>query len=168
MPDNLQYCTGPTPMEIHHWIDKFIKAAELANIKINQSEITVEILSCPHKPPSNLPDNKMAVYIFLHRGQCFKVGKAGSKSQARYTSQHYGFHAPSTLAKSISADKECLGITHIADAEIGKWIKDSMDRVNILIDRVAGPEVLNFLEAFMQCALKPKYEGFISQRIKPQ
>ena len=41
------------------------------------------------------------MYAFLLDAICLKVGKAGPKTQARFTSQHYGVSAPSTLAKSI-------------------------------------------------------------------
>lgn len=150
--------------EIEQWVSKFSLAAEIAGIKTDKKQIELEILRAPHKPPSKLPSDKMAVYIFMLGDQCLKVGKAGPKSQARYTSQHYGFNAPSTLAKSLAMDKARLNIASLNDNEIGNWIKTTTDRFNILIDRELGADVLNFLEAFMQCALKPKYEGFKSQR----
>jgi hypothetical protein len=79
----------------------FVCVASLAGVGIGQKEIKIEGLSAPHNPPSKLPEEMMAVYVFYWGNQCLKVGKAGPKSKARYTSQHYGLNAPSTLAKSL-------------------------------------------------------------------
>jgi len=47
---------------------------------------------------------------------------------------------------------------------IKDWIKNNVVRIDIILDESLGIFVLNFLEAFMHCKLKPKYEGFDSQR----
>jgi hypothetical protein len=71
----------------------------------------------------------------------------------------------STLAASILADRERLGLTHIDDGSVGGWIKENVDRVNFLMDERVGVPVLTLLETFLQCRLKPRYEGFKSQGI---
>lgn len=107
----------------------------------------------------------MAVYVFSKRSDVLKVGKVGARSQARYTSQHYNpGSAMSTLAASILADREWFGLSNIDEASVGQWIKDNVDRVNFLIDERFGVSVLTLLESFLQCRLKPRYEGFKSQR----
>ena len=71
-------------------------------------DIEIEIVDrgCPHKQPSGLEKGCAAVYSFLDKnGKFLKIGKVNEKSQARHISQHYGFSAPSTLAKSICNDK---------------------------------------------------------------
>lgn len=54
--------------------------------------------------PTTLDSDKKGVYVFLIDEKiCFKVGKANSKSQARWNSHHYSVDksTPSTFAKSI-------------------------------------------------------------------
>jgi hypothetical protein len=86
-------------------IEDFSVVAELAGILLSPHDIEIEKLPAPHKPPSRLPPGKMAVYVFHSGTTCLKVGKAGPKSQARYTSQHYNpKSAMSTLAASMLAD----------------------------------------------------------------
>lgn len=107
----------------------------------------------------------MAVYIFTHGQDVLKVGKVGPKSQARYTSQHYNpGSAQSTLAASMIADAERIGLGDADQAEIGNWIRTNVDRVNILLPASLGVPVLTLLESFLQCRLRPRYEGFRSQR----
>ena len=110
-------------------------------------------------------DSKMAVYVFSKGPDVLKVGKVGAKSQARYTSQHYNLRsAMSTLAASILSDREQLGLAHVDEASIGQCIRENIDRVNFLMDKRFGISVLTLLESFLQCRLKPRYEGVKSQR----
>jgi hypothetical protein len=147
-------------------IDAFIEVAPLAGIQLLNTAITIEHLPAPHAPPSRLPMGKMAVYVFSKGADVLKVGKVGAKSQARYTSQHYiPGSAKSTLAASILADRPALGLPHVDEVAVGSWIKANVDRVNLLMDERIGVPVLTLLEAFLQCRLKPRYEGFKSQRL---
>lgn len=147
-------------------IEDFRTVARLAGVELLNGAITIEKLSAPHVPPTRLPLGKMAVYVFSKGSDVLKVGKVGAKSQARYTSQHYNAgSAMSTLAASILADRERLGLSTIDEALVGRWIKENVDRVNFLLDERLGVPVLTLLETFLQCRLKPRYEGFKSQRI---
>jgi hypothetical protein len=144
--------------------DDFLIVAKLGGIGIQPSDIGIETLTMPHKPPSNLPKGKMAVYVFFNKEYVLKVGKAGSRSQARYTSQHYNpGSAPSTLAASILKDENSVQRYGLNEENISNWIKESTDRVNFLLDADMGKWVLNLLEAFVQCRLQLRYEGFASQ-----
>ena len=152
-------------MDIHAVIADFRQAASLAGIDLSPEMITVEVNRPPHAPPGSLPAGKMAVYIFQWGNQCLKIGKVGPKSQARYTSQHYSPKScNSNLAKSILKDKNSLGLIELTEDTVGGWIKRHTDRVNILIDEAVGTPVLSLLESFLQCRLKPRFEGFESQR----
>ena len=147
-------------------IDDFRTVARLAGVELSSDAISIEHLAAPHRPPTKLPLGKMAVYVFSKGPDVLKVGKVGAKSQARYTSQHYNpGSALSTLAASILADRERLSLKDIADANVGQWIKENIDRVNFLMDASCGISVLTLLETFLQCRLKPRYEGFKSQRL---
>ncbi len=107
----------------------------------------------------------MAVYVFVWRGKCLKVGKVGPNSQARFTSQHYlPSSSNSNLAKSILGARESLGLEGVAESTVGTWIKANVDRFNFLLDTGCGVPVLILLESFLQCRLRPKFEGFESQR----
>lgn len=142
----------------------FAKVAHLAGVELPPDAIGIEKLPAPHVPPTRLPAGKMAVYVFTRGPEVLKVGKVGARSQARYTSQHYNpGSAMSTLAASIIADAVQHGLTENDAARIGLWMRESVDRVNFLIDERFGMRLLTLLEAFLQCTLKPRYEGFKSQ-----
>lgn len=142
----------------------FAVVARLAGIELPPAAVEIERLPAPHLPPTKLPHGKMAVYVFTKGPDVLKVGKVGAKSQARYTSQHYNpGSAMSTLAASIIADSAQHTLSEADAARIGLWIRESVDRVNFLIDESLGIRVLTLLEAFLQCRLNPRYEGFKSQ-----
>lgn len=146
-------------------IADFIQVTKLAHVTISPEMICAEELPAPHRPPSSLPSGKMVVYVFAWRDQCLKVGYVGSKSQPRYTSQHYNPNSSnSNLAKSILKEREILGLAHLDKSNVGDWIKDHTDRVNFLLDDRAGVCVLGLLELFLQCRLGPRFEGFGSQK----
>ena len=147
-------------------IDDFKTVAGLAGVELSNEAISIEHLSAPHLPPTKLPLGKMAVYVFSKGPEVLKVGKVGAKSQARYTSQHYNpGSALSTLAASIVADRARLGLADIDNGNVGQWIRANIDRVNFLVDERCGVPVLTLLETFLQCRLRPRYEGFKSQRL---
>jgi hypothetical protein len=147
-------------------IHDFQTVARLAGVELLPGAVVVEHLPAPHRSPTRLPPGKMAVYVFSRGAEVLKVGKVGAKSQARYTSQHYiPGSAQSTLAASILADRERIGLSDADAAAIGQWIRTNVDRVNFLMDERRGVPVLTLLETFLQCRLKPVYEGFKSQRL---
>ena len=87
----------------------FLVVAELGEIKMQPDAIRIETLMMPHRAPLSLPKGKMAVYVFSDKERVLKVGKAGPRSQSRYTSQHYNAgSAPSTLAASILKDENAV------------------------------------------------------------
>lgn len=146
-------------------ISDFVQVSSLAGVPIPANKIIPQFLSAPHSPPKELTPGKMAIYIFFLGDQCLKVGKAGPKSQARYTTQHYNpKSSQSNLAKSILKEKERMGLANLDESNVGQWIKNRMDRINFLIDEERGIPLLSLLESFLQCRLKPKYEGFESQK----
>ena len=151
-----------TPEDV---LAEFATVARLAGVSLKPGDMRVEELPAPHAPPTRLPGGHMAVYVFSLGAEVLKVGKVGPKSQARYTSQHYNpGSAQSTLAASMIGDAERLGLGDAERASIGSWIRSNVDRVNILIPADHGVPVLTLLESFLQCRLRPRYEGFRSQR----
>ncbi|RLT32942.1 MAG: hypothetical protein DWI57_18030 [Chloroflexi bacterium] len=152
-------------MDTQALIQDFLLVAKLAEARLDKSEIEVEILKAPHRPPSRLPAGKMAVYIFSYGDIVLKVGQAGPKSGARYTSQHYNAtSAPSTLAASLLKGGGEIGVSDLTVESAGDWIKKNTDRINFLLKTEHGVPVLTLLEVFLQCKLKPRFEGFASQR----
>ncbi len=146
-------------------VEDFRAVAHLAGIKLPKDAITIELLSAPHKRPTLLPSGKIAVYVFTIGVDALKVAKVGSKSGARYVAQHYSAGSSrSNLARSLLVDSARYGGKFNA-ANIGAWICENVDRVNFLIDAHVGVAVLTLLEAFLQCRLNPRYEGFKSQRL---
>jgi hypothetical protein len=157
--------TPTSTASVREILGDFAKVAILAGADINLEDIKVEELNAPHQKPASLPAGMVAVYIFIYGEQCLKVGKAGAKSAARYCSQHYGLHAPSTLAKSLIKHQSRLGLSGIDELNVGRWICQNTTRVNLLFQAIHGPAVLSLLEAFVQCRLNPAFEGFESQRL---
>lgn len=155
----------------------FAEAARLAGIPIEVADIEVQEFPAPHRPPSSLPPGKLAVYVFMMAGSdsCLKVGKVGRKSGARYCSQHYGANrAPSTLARSLIKSKGQFASSAypLDESNISRWICENTDRISFLIsselkDGKDGVATLSLLEAFIQCRLKPKFEGFESPHLLP-
>lgn len=148
-------------MDIKGILDDFNQVADLAGVSLSKNNISLEILPAPHNPPSKIPSGKMAVYIFMLGEEILKVGKAGPKSQARYTYQHYNPKSSNNnLAKSLLNDIKNYNVN---EHDVGDWIKRKTDRINILLDKNIGMPVLTLLESFLQCRLKPRFEGFKSQ-----
>jgi len=144
-------------------IDDFIKALALAGVSLDTANIAIDDLGCPHTQ-KGLPSRKMAIYTFQMNGQFLKIGKAGSNSNARFRSHHYNpSRAKSNLAKSLLCDKE-MAKYNLDNANIEDWIRNNIHRIDILIDKDVDIFVLNFLESFLHCKFKPKYEGFKNQR----
>lgn len=153
---------------IENIIDDFIQVCELARVEMTTEDITIEKLTAgENHVPTNLPAGNMAVYIFVNdtENSCYKVGKVGANSNARYQSQHYSASSSkSNLAKSILDD---YNLNHLPEIQqnVGSWIKQNTTRINLKLSAEKGVFALNLLEAFIQNRLKPKYEGYKSQRI---
>lgn len=127
---------------------------------ITADDYIVETLGCPHRKPKNLPKGYAAVYMFAYNSEWLKIGKANSKSMARYTSQHYGFNAMSTLAKSLASDK-MMSAYGISCENAREWIEQNTYRVNILIKNEKGKAATALVEAVMHYKFRPRYEGAI-------
>jgi hypothetical protein len=157
------------PKEI---VEAFLQVANLAHVPVVESQVRYELLPAPHKHPTNLPPGLQAVYAFLVGDHCLKVGKAGPKTQARFTSQHYGMNAPSTLAKSILANRQYLAtilsgarrgeVDAINEATVGAWIERNTARLHVFLPSPLGALPLSLLEAFVQCRLNPTFEGKVA------
>ncbi|MFM1896593.1 MAG: hypothetical protein RLZZ385_1667 [Pseudomonadota bacterium] len=121
--------------------------------------------------PTALQSGWCGVYVFMNERCCFKVGKAGTKSKARWNSHHYNLDetTPSTLPKSIRKEgskfkmhypvEKHLEIDSLGKTNIQNWIKSNMSRIEFLIQDNGDPFTLNLLEALAQYHLKPIFEG---------
>lgn len=141
-------------------LNAFLTVAALSGHPINRDEFEVEFLSAPHRPPTRLPDNKVAVYGFWGDGSWLKIGKAGPNSHARYSSQHYcPGSARSTLAGSLLKDHHMRTVGTFSLDAPGTYVKAETSRFNILMEAQRHGELLPLLEAFLHLRLKPRYEG---------
>lgn len=137
----------------------FVTVANLARYRISIDDFVLQTFSPPHKPNA-LPKGKMAVYGFSYNGEWLKIGMAGSKSSARFHSQHYNpKSARSTLAASLIKDESFWSSISFEDEEVGHWIKSKVFRFNILVNSEHSRELIKLLEAFLHLRLKPRYEG---------
>jgi len=121
--------------------------------------VDVEFLPAPHRPPSRLPEGKMGVYGFCREDCWLKVGKAGPKSQPRWTSHHYWGCALSTLSGSLRSDPQMKAKVGSDRSQVRDWIIRSTHRVNILLPAGLGRAPLSCLEGFLIARLRPRYEG---------
>lgn len=145
--------------ELGDAIEAFREVARLGGESLREDDLQAEYLTAPHRPPTQLPSGKMAIYAFWGDGCWLKVGKVGPNSGPRYTSQHYNpGSAPSTLARSIG---NCAQIPLRADFNPdlpGNWIKAHCHRANVLIPATYSIEFLSCLEAFLHLRLRPRFE----------
>jgi hypothetical protein len=152
--------------DIDEALTDFETVAQLAGDPITKADITVEYLNAPHRSPTRLPAGQMAIYGFWHDGVWLKIGKAGPKSAARYTSQHYSpISAISTLARSLIGDPAMRGVAGFDPERSGDWIRANTCRVNLLLPANRSVELLSLLEAFLHLRLRPRYEGPVRSEI---
>ena len=113
------------------------------NAALNEKNIEIHI-----NPDCKLEDGKMGIYMFCYRYKdkevFLKIGKAGEKTKARFSTQHYCINkTKSTLAKSLiksiqedRLDNKVLEeikqeITAIITKEEMKQILDNLDNSNL-------------------------------------
>ena len=121
--------------------------------------------------PTTLKNDEKGVYVFLYGNYCFKVGKAGANSQARWNSHHYNLDktTPSTFPKSIQKDVERFKrffpvekheeIDGLNQGNVKNWIRNNISRIEFKICSSESDYALNFLESLIQFRLMPEYEG---------
>ncbi|MCU7806468.1 MAG: hypothetical protein KZQ73_01150 [Candidatus Thiodiazotropha sp. (ex Semelilucina semeliformis)] len=152
-------------MNTNEILNDLREVLRLGGVSCKDGDIEIEDLGSPHQPPKTIPEGKMAVYSFFYNGKALKVGKAGPKSKARYTSQHYSAgSAPSTLAASLENKPEAIGLTKSEISDSKEWLKQNTQRINFIINNRLGVDVLNLVEAFLIAKLSPVYEGFDRQK----
>ena len=124
---------------------------------IHREDYLIEDLGCPHKP-SQLAKGYGAVYMFFYKGQALKVGKANKNSGPRFCCQHYGFSAPSTLAKSVCGDDEFIQMG-VSKDNVKQWLLDNTHRINILVKGQDVEAATELIETILHFKLRPRYEG---------
>ena len=144
-----------------------VEFLQITGIKVDARFIAMGL---SHQP-SSLPSGMQGVYVFLTDSHCFKVGKAGPKSKARWNSHHYNLDetTPSAFTKSIVKnrakfksyfpDSRHSEIDRLEKSNIGDWIKNNISRIELLLPQSEGRYALGLLEALVQYRLKPEYEG---------
>lgn len=125
---------------------------------LNSTDYYIEDMGCPHKQPKKMPDGYAAVYIFMYQNEILKIGKANANSNARFVSQHYGFSAPSTLAKSICSDEKFISLG-VTENNVKSWMMENLRRTNIYVK--ADKATTELIESVLHYAFRPKFEGNI-------
>jgi hypothetical protein len=100
--------------------------------------------------------------FYCPKEKCFlKIGRVGTKSNARFSYQHYDpNHTKSNLAKSLLKDDEMKEKYDLSNENIGGWIKGNCHRINILFDvKNTNPFVNELVEACLHYKYNPRYEG---------
>ena len=138
---------------------KFIEdiTRQLGN-ELYETDYYIEDLGCPLKQPTKMPAGYAAIYIFVYQDEFLKIGKVNSKSNPRFVSQHYGFSAPSTLAKSICSDSEFISLGINPD-NVKPWMLSNLHRINIYIK--SDKATTELVEAVMHYTFRPRFEGNI-------
>ena len=144
-------------------LQDFNHVAELAGVS-RADELYWEQQTAPHKPPA-LPREFMGVYIFLFKGRVLKVGKANVRSKGRFSSHHYNPNSSgSNLARRLLRQSQEIEFSGLTEETIKEWMQANTDRVNYFVPEHLGSDLLNLLEAFLICRLKPEFEGYDSQK----
>ena len=146
--------------EIRNKMEYIEEITSVLGEKLNKEDYYIEDMGRPHKQPSKLPQGYSAIYIFVYESETeyrfLKICKANEKSSARFSSQHYGFSAPSTLAKSICSDEEFIQLG-INKNNVKEWMLENLHRINICVK--ANKATTELVEAVFHYAFRPKYEG---------
>lgn len=128
----------------------------ITNIKIQ--EINLKKGSEHHENLKKLPPKTQGVYIFYNESGCFKVGRAGPGSNARWVSNNYSIYTgSSTFAKSLQKNMP----KHNKN-KIQKLIKNNFSRYQLIIpaeESMKDKFSLNLLESLVQYHLEPLFEG---------
>lgn len=135
---------------------------------LSADNLEYKISEVPHLPYSK-PKGQSAIYIFIYKNVCLKVGKAGPNSYARFNSHHYCNNKTKSslfgsilknklMLKNINGDRDSTEIANLNEDSLGKWIKENTSRCDILI-KESDKFSLNLLEALAQYYFKPVYEG---------
>lgn len=136
------------------------RALSEAGVQIDPNDFQLDVRSAPHRAPSGLPRDSMAIYSFFNGGTCLKVGIVGPKSHARYVSQHYSpASASSTLAGSLCRNPGVVGLGSLDVANVGSWMREHLCRADLILAAGHGMKVLRFAEAFLHLHWNPKFEG---------
>ncbi len=125
---------------------------------LSEDDYFIEDMGCPHTQPKKMPNGYAAVYIFVYQNEFLKIGKANANSHARFVSQHYGFSAISTLAKSICSDERFTSIG-VSRENVKLWMMENLQRINIYVK--ANKATTELIEAILHYAFRPRYEGNI-------
>lgn len=150
----------PNPNELIH---DFVKVSIIAGTPVREDQIRHEVIRPPHSG-LRLPPNVYVVYAFSLSSNprvVLKVGKAGPKSVARFVSQHYlPRSCKSNVANSLCVETqvwEQLGISGLNEDSAGEWLRAYTDRDHFYMAQ--GAPLINLLEIFLQCRLRPLFEG---------
>ena len=152
-------------------LEDFARTASLACVPGWPCEVQIEERRAPHMPPP-LRRGFAAVYVFALSetvrdrapagpGTVLKVGRVGANSAPRFTYQHYGFAAPSTLARSLLKYQimwPWLGVDTLDAATVKPWMLTNLDRIHFFVpgDR---PEVVASLEIYARARWGSIFEG---------
>ena len=105
-----------------------------------------------------MPSGYAAIYMFAYQDEFLKIGKANENSSPRFSSQHYGFSARSTLAKSLCSDEQFVALG-VNEENAKSWMLENLHRINIYVK--ADKATTELVEAVLHYALRPKFEGNI-------
>lgn len=145
---------------------------DFARIQRVEGLIHSEILPPPHVSRA-LPHEYAGVYIFSYRGIVLKVGKAAAGNNHRWQYDHYDLYSSeSNLAASLYAyahyftredpDLQRVDLKRkvrkLKEREIGDWIRQNVDRCNLLVESFWASFVSEDLENFAISRLNPRFE----------
>lgn len=148
-------------------IETCIAVAKLAGRDVSRGQIKDDCLDAPHKRPSE--DAAPLIYIFLLFDNPLKVGKSIAIRGTR-VGNHYNPKTKSSLARAILQCKApikqlCPQEMHREiDAlewkeQVESWMERNLTLVRLRFDRRIDPMVVELLEIFLQCKLRPLFEG---------
>ena len=149
----------------------FGDAATAAQIEGWPIPVETELLRAPHRAPA-LRSGFGVVYVFALSasyvanvpagpGAVLKVGRVGGRSGPRFTYQHYGIQARSTLARSLLRYRAMwpwLGVTTLDESSVAEWMRQHLERVHFYVPD-DGAVIIESLEVYVRARVGSVFEG---------
>lgn len=148
--------------EIKDIMQEIVCLTNSLNHKISSKDYFIEDCGCPHDPAKiDLKSGCGAVYLFFYQGEALKIGKANPGSAVRFKYHHYGFSAPSTLARSVCSDAQFIALG-VNRTNVKSWLKQNTYRINIQVSGNDIEAATELIEAVLHYQFRPRYEGALN------
>ena len=150
--------------------DAIVEVSKYLGNEIDITKLEIKFEDKGHNNPK-AKKGCMYIYSFWHDDfeEPLKIGKAGTKTLARYRRNHYiPNSSKSNLARSLINTPETSKKYNLNEENIEKWMHDNLYRINIEmpfnIEQGFDSFTLELIESILHYKYRPVFEGRNSQR----